>query len=78
MVCPRCDGNGIVNKILIQDLNREVYWCDECDALWESYHEIAYPGNFVHLMTYVESNGLKYDRNLKIITLEENLPEKNK
>ena len=66
----------MIQKILIDDLNCEIYWCDECDSIWESYQEIAYPGNFFDFSTYLESHGLKYDRNLKITTLEEILPER--
>jgi transposase-like protein len=35
IVCPRCDGNGLVYKAKVSDLNKILYICDECEASWQ-------------------------------------------
>ena len=40
IVCPLCDGEGIVEPILIKKLNLRCYACDECDATWFKIEDI--------------------------------------
>lgn len=52
-VCPRCDGNGLIYKAKILDLNTQLYICDECDACWKEYNEIDIK-TFLDLQTFLE------------------------
>lgn len=36
MLCPLCDGQGILYSAKILKLNLLIYICDECDAMWET------------------------------------------
>ncbi|PLR77525.1 3'-5' exonuclease [Bacillus sp. V3-13] len=58
VVCPRCDGNGLIYKAKIVDLKLIVYICDECEATWVS--EDIRKDNFQDLTTFLENNGLTY------------------
>jgi transcription elongation factor Elf1 len=60
VVCPRCDGNGLVYKTFITPLSVTVYLCDECDALWEANAPIRL-NNFQDYSTYLEKHGSSYE-----------------
>lgn len=60
VVCPRCDGNGLIYKAKIVDLNLIVYICDECEASWVS--EDIRKDNFQDLTIFLESHGLTYSK----------------
>jgi transposase-like protein len=60
VVCPRCDGNGLVYKARISDLNKAVYICNECEAMWQEGEMIS-NHKFQDLSTYIEKNNLDYD-----------------
>ena len=57
IVCPRCDGNGLVYKLEYQNLT--LYICDECEATWENWNLIS-KETFIDLETLLESKGIKY------------------
>lgn len=59
VVCPRCDGNGLVYKAEIKDINKVVYVCDECDATW-FWNDRFGMDNFVDYETFLEENSLSY------------------
>ena len=59
VVCPRCDGNGLVCKLIILPLNQVAYVCDECEATW--FNEDIRFENFVNLAPYVESLGYNFE-----------------
>lgn len=65
VVCPRCDGNGLIYKLEYQNLT--LYICDECEATWENFNVISVE-SFADLQTFLELKGLKY---LDIIEVEE-------
>lgn len=58
-VCPRCDGNGLIYKAYIKDLNIYLYVCDECEASWQN-SEIDF-ATFVGLLTFLKKRGSSYD-----------------
>jgi len=58
VVCPRCDGNGLVYKSKITNLDLIIYICDECEACWKD--EKIRLENFQDLTTFLESKGLTY------------------
>ena len=66
VVCPRCDGNGLVYKAKIEDLNIILYICDECEAMWQKNDPISQE-NFKDLSIFLEENGCNYNN----ITLTE-------
>lgn len=34
MICPRCNGQGVIYQALVDDKNLIIYLCDECEATW--------------------------------------------
>lgn len=60
VVCPRCDGNGLLYKAKIVELELFVYICDECEALWKDVDAIK-TYKFIDFSTFLEKNGLHYD-----------------
>ena len=52
VVCPRCDGNGLIYKA-------NTYICDECDALWIDRKNIN-AISFKDLATFLEEKGYTY------------------
>ncbi|KIV51598.1 3'-5' exonuclease [Aneurinibacillus migulanus] len=66
VVCPRCDGNGLVYKSRIDNLDLIVYICDECDASWQD-DDICL-NKFQDLSTFLQSKGLTY-KDAKILDL---------
>lgn len=67
VVCPRCDGNGLVYKAKIVDLDVFLYICDECDASWKDEKKIS-KETFQDLSTYLEKHGCTY-RDAEIVDL---------
>lgn len=68
VVCPRCDGNGLVYKAKVANLDNQIlYICDECDASWEENTLIS-RATFVDLSTYLEQKGSNY-RDAEIVDL---------
>jgi hypothetical protein len=60
VVCPRCDGNVLVYKALLEQFNQEILMCDECDAIWFSVDDVLNK-QFIDFTTYVRSRGLSYE-----------------
>lgn len=60
VVCPRCDGNGLIYKTLLMPLNQEIFICDECEGMWFDPKTIQ-NGYFSDFTTYVRSKGYTYD-----------------
>ena len=58
MICPRCDGQGMVIKASIFDTNIVLYVCDECDATWRD-GEVVSSVNFKDFSTLMNSLGYK-------------------
>ncbi|MGG3471498.1 hypothetical protein ABES02_29040, partial [Neobacillus pocheonensis] len=62
IVCPRCDGNGLIYKTNIEELiGIKLFVCDECEATWEKYEEIGME-ILIDLTTYLETKGLNYSK----------------
>ncbi|MGX5471085.1 3'-5' exonuclease [Bacillus toyonensis] len=59
VVCPRCDGNGLVCKVEIKDIDKVVYVCDECDATWLHKDRFGM-NNFVNYETFLRENSFSY------------------
>jgi hypothetical protein len=62
VVCPRCNdgGGGFIYKVKLSSIDKIVYICDECEALWEDPIQIS-QGFLVDFPTYVEQYGYTYD-----------------
>ncbi len=70
VVCPRCDGNGLIYEVFIKQLYKHVYLCDECDALWEDPGNMTL-NNFQDFTTYLRKYGVAYfDAQLESINYE--------
>lgn len=63
VVCPRCDGNGFIYRARIIDLNKFVYVCDECDALWQEEKEIGLK-DFIDYSTFLMNHGIRTKANI--------------
>jgi hypothetical protein len=65
VVCPRCDGNGLIYQAHISSLGVTVYLCDECEAMWEDAKTISI-ASFKDFTTYLRGHGVTYgDAKLK-------------
>lgn len=70
IVCPRCDGNGLIYKVFIKQLPTYVYMCDECDVLCEDFSNMTL-NNFQDFTTYLRTYGIAYsDAQLESIDYE--------
>lgn len=61
MICPRCDGQGLIYKGHLIDLDTYLYICDECEACWLPEEKIELT-KFKDLTTFLEANGLTYEK----------------
>ncbi|MEK4500020.1 3'-5' exonuclease [Bacillus sp. FSL R12-0069] len=59
VVCPRCDGNGLIFKARIGNSQSLVYICDECDATWKDAETIKL-SNFIELAKVLKQNSCTY------------------
>lgn len=59
IVCPRCNGNGLVYKSRVIELDLTIYICDECEASWENEELLI--NEFQDLSTFLEEKGLVYE-----------------
>ena len=59
VVCPRCDGNGLLYQTTIQPINQTIIICDECEAIWPSGSCIT-SSNFQDFSTYIHTFGYSY------------------
>ena len=60
VVCPRCDGNGLICKAKIIDLDICLYVCDECDASWEESQNINI-ATFEDFTAYIDKHNSSYN-----------------
>jgi hypothetical protein len=60
VVCPRCDGNGLVYKATLLPINTIVFMCDECEAIW--FDSFISKSNFQDFTSYISSLGYTYDQ----------------
>lgn len=67
VVCPRCDGNGLIYKVMAIDINEILFTCDECEACWPLDVEISLI-TFEDLSTYLDKKGTNY-RTCNLINL---------
>lgn len=38
ILCPFCDGQGVIEKATIKGTDITIYICDECDTVWKDPH----------------------------------------
>ena len=70
VVCPRCDGNGLIYQTYVLLLGVTIYLCDECEAMWEDPKTISI-SNFRDFTTYLQGHGVTYiDAELQDIDYE--------
>lgn len=55
--CPFCDGQGVINKVVIKGTEMILYICDECDTVWK-YIDIT-EGNCHNFESVMNSLGRK-------------------
>lgn len=60
MICPRCDGQGVIYKAILINKQVLLFICDECEATWLDKDRIEL-ANFIDFSTFLEINGLKYE-----------------
>ena len=62
IICPRCE-QSYISKVRIVPLNKIVYLCEECDALWESTTPIS-KTSYIDFSVYMKEYGFKGDWSL--------------
>lgn len=62
LTCPRCDGQGAIQKLVVRQSGVALFACDECDATWFTRDAIGIVP-WVDLSTYMESIGLQANQN---------------
>lgn len=69
VACPRCNdgGGGLIYKAELSPIQKIVYICDECDALWERPDQIS-KIPFMDFGKYAEKHGSTYET-VKIKTM---------
>lgn len=67
VVCPRCDGNGLIYKAMAIEINEILFTCDECEACWTLDVEISLD-TFEDLSSYLDKKGTSY-RNSNMVNL---------
>lgn len=68
VVCPLCDGNGLIYRAKIEGIEGYVYICDECEALWEKCDSIRKQRDET-LMQFLERHGINPLDKTKFIDL---------
>lgn len=58
MVCPRCDGQGVILRVRVPELNAQLFLCDECDATWHTQDAVGVEMH-VDFQTYMDTLGIK-------------------
>lgn len=58
LTCPRCDGQGEVEKVRVKADGDILYLCDECDAVWFSIESIVDGERWLDFGTYMKTKGL--------------------
>lgn len=61
MVCPRCDGQGLIYRAKVLDLDIELNICDECEACWPINLTMLVE-NFKDMTVFLEEHGLTYEK----------------
>jgi predicted RNA-binding Zn-ribbon protein involved in translation (DUF1610 family) len=59
VVCPRCDGNGLIYRATLMPINKTIYICDECEAMWPD--TIISKHNFQDFTSYIAALGYTYN-----------------
>lgn len=57
VICPFCDGQGLIMKAKIKNKNIRIYICDECDTMWKT--EDIQENNCENFENFMNNLGLK-------------------
>lgn len=57
MMCPFCDGQGVINKAKVIKNDMLIFICDECDTVWLT-NDIR-EDNCVNYHKFINEQGLK-------------------
>jgi hypothetical protein len=60
--CPRCQQDWI-KKVHIGAAARDVFLCDECEAIWFCLDSIEF-ATFLDLRVFLERRGIKYSQEI--------------
>ena len=71
MVCPRCDGQGWIDKIVVVGFAHPLFVCDECDAMWSSREAVGV-APWADFETEMKSAGIEQARKVATV-LERNV-----
>lgn len=58
MLCPRCDGQGSIQRVRVNATGEVVQLCNECDAMWVA-NELPSLDSFQDFGTFMQSKGLQ-------------------
>lgn len=59
VVCPRCNGNGLIMHAIISKSGHKFFICDECDAMWD-YNNVIELKTFVQFQIWAENNQITF------------------
>ena len=60
VVCPICDGNGLIANIYVKKILKNIYICDECNVMWEEGDNFI-KSTLKDSKIYLENNNCTYD-----------------
>ncbi|HEV2916295.1 MAG TPA: hypothetical protein VGW78_00955 [Candidatus Babeliales bacterium] len=60
VICPRCDGNGIIYRATLLPSSEKIFICDECEAIW--LNTDINKSNFKDFTTHIRSLGYSYNQ----------------
>ena len=58
IVCPRCDGNGLLYRMKVYGLENDLIVCDECEATWDRWEKIWEP--YIDLSVCLDGKGISF------------------
>ncbi|EGK09935.1 hypothetical protein HMPREF9374_2738 [Desmospora sp. 8437] len=58
VICPFCDGNGIIMKAKISRLDLDILICNECEAMWK-LEDILKEDTFEQFTVWMRNQGMK-------------------
>ena len=65
-ICPRCHGNGLIERVKLTNPEVEFNVCDECEACWGKNEAITME-NFKFLDRYLKQLGATEDSKLEVL-----------
>ncbi len=56
-LCPFCDGQGEIYRVVVKQTNETIFLCGECDTVW--LNQAIAENNATNLTDYMAARGLE-------------------